>query len=160
MNKGLTILLAALNGKDKKPEGWYDLHELRRIFRLIALTATSNKAKQLFDRGFMERQPMHTMHDNGKHGLAYVYRPVKPYRNPIAALEAMQREGIEKVPAGWVSIRDYANARRLSIQAVHNMVKRYKLKPRLFRIAANIGCTKPAQHFCRAELDRLHKARR
>lgn len=160
MKHNLAVLIAAIQGKDKKPEGWFDLHELRRLFRLLTLNATSNKAKQLFDRGFMQRQAIHTLHDNGKHGLAYVYRPVKPYANPLASLEAMQREGIDRIPAGWVSMRNYANGAGLTIQAVHNMVTRRKLKPRLFRIAANIGCTKPAQHFRKADLDRLHKARR
>jgi len=160
MKKGLTILLAALTGKDQKPKGWFDLHELRRIFRLLTLNATSNLAKQLFDRGYMERQVIHTLHENGKHGLAYIYRPARRFTDPLASRQAMQSEGIDRIPAGWVSMRDYANGAGLTVQAVHNMVTRRKLKPRLFRIAANIGCTKPAQHFRKADLDRLHKPRR
>jgi hypothetical protein len=157
MRNSLTLLLAALSGKEQKPPGWFDLPDLRRLFRLLTLNATSNKAKQLFDRGYMERRAIHTIHENGKHGLAYIYRPVKGYADPLAALAAMQAEGIERIPAGWISMRDYANERGLSIQAIHFMIKRHGLKPRLFRIAANIGCTKPAQHFRKADLDRLHK---
>jgi len=160
MKKSLTILLAALAGKDQKPPGWFDLHELRRMFGLLTLNATSNKAKQLFDRGYMERRVIHTMHDNGKHGLAYIYKPHRRFTDPLAARAAMQAEGIDRIPAGWVSMRDYATARGITIQAVHFMVQRHKLKPRLFRIAANIGCTKPAQHYRKADLDRLHKPRR
>lgn len=160
MKKGLTILLAALTGRDQKPEGWFDLHELRRIFRLITLNSTSNLAKRLFDRGYLERKVMHTLHENGKHGLAYIYRPSRRFTDPLAARQAMQAEGIDRIPKGWVSMRDYANSLGLTIQAVHLMVQRHGLKPRMFRIAANIGCTKPAQHFRKADLDRLHKPRR
>ena len=160
MRKSLTILLAALAGKDQKPPGWFDLHDLRRMFGLLTLNAASNLAKRLFDRGYMERQVIHTMHDNGKHGLAYIYRPHRRFTDPLAARAAMQSEGIDRIPAGWISMRDYANARGITIQAVHFMIQRHKLKPRLFRIAANIGCTKPAQHYRKADLDRLHKARR
>jgi len=157
MRKSLTILLAALAGKDQKPPGWFDLHDLRRMFGLLTLNATSNLSKRLFDRGYMERQVIHTLHDNGKHGLAYIYRPHRRFTDPLKARAAMQAEGIDRIPAGWVSMRDYANARGITIQAVHFMIQRHKLKPRLFRIAANIGCTKPAQHYRKADLDRLHK---
>lgn len=160
MKASLSLLIAALKAKDQKPPGWFDLHELRRMFRLLTLNATSNKAKQLFDRGYMERRAIHTIHENGKHGLAYIYKPKPRYADPLEALAAMQLEGIERIPAGWVSMRDYANQAGLSIQAVHNMIRRHGLKPRLFRIAANIGCTKPAQHFHKATLDRLHKMKR
>lgn len=160
MKNGLTMLLAALSGKDQKPPGWFDLHELRRIFRLLTLNAASNLAKQLFDRGYMERKVIHTLHENGKHGLAYIYRPSRRFTDPLAARLAMQSEGIDRIPAGWVSMRDYAKGASLTIQAVHLMVQRHGLKPRMFRIAANIGCTKPAQHFRKADLDRLHKQRR
>jgi hypothetical protein len=160
MKNGLTILLAALTGKDQKPPGWFDLHELRRIFRLLTLNATSNLAKRLFDRGYMERQVIHTLHENGKHGLAYIYRPSRRFTDPLVARQAMQSEGIDRIPKGWVSMRDYANRIGLTIQAVHLMAQRHKLKPRMFRVAANIGCTKPAQHFRKADLDRLHKPRR
>ena len=160
MQNGLTMLLAALTGKDQKPPGWFDLHELRRIFRLLTLNAASNLAKQLFDRGYMERKVIHTLHENGKHGLAYIYRPSRRFTDPLAARLAMQSEGIDRIPAGWVSMRDYAKGASLTIQAVHLMAQRHKLKPRMFRVAANIGCTKPAQHFRKADLDRLHKPRR
>ena len=160
MKNGLTMLLAALSGKDQKPPGWFDLHELRRIFRLLTLNAASNLAKQLFDRGYMERKVIHTLHENGKHGLTYIYRPSRRFTDPLAARLAMQSEGIDRIPKGWVSMRDYANRIGLTIQAVHLMVQRHGLKPRMFRIAANIGCTKPAQHFRKADLDRLHKQRR
>jgi len=160
MTKGLTILLAALNGKDQKPPGWFDLNELRRIYRLLTLNAASNLAKRLFDRGYMERQVIHTLHDNGKHGLAYIYRPHRRFTDPLVARQAMQSEGIDRIPKGWVSMRDYANRAGLTVQAVYLMAQRHKLKPRMFRIAANIGCTKPAQHFRKADLDRLHKPRR
>lgn len=157
MKRSLTILLAALAGKDQKPKGWFDLPELRIIFRLLSLSATSNLAKQLFDRGYMERQVIHTQHDNGKHGLAYIYRPSRRFTDPLAARQAMQAEGRDRIPKGWVSMRDYSASAGITIQAVHNMAMRHKLKPRLYRIAANIGCTKPAQHFRKADLDRLHK---
>ena len=160
MRNSLTILLAALNGKDQKPPGWFDLHELRRIYRLLTLNAASNLAKRLFDRGYMERKIIHTLHENGKHGLAYVYRPSRRFTDPLAARQAMQSEGIDRIPKGWISMREYANSVGLTIQAVHLMAQRHKLKPRMFRIAANIGCTKPAQHFRKADLDRLHKPRR
>jgi hypothetical protein len=160
MRNSLTILLAALNGKDQKPPGWFDLNELRRIYRLLTLNAASNLAKRLFDRGYMERQVIHTLHDNGKHGLAYIYRPHRRFTDPLVARQAMQSEGIDRIPKGWVSMRDYANRAGLTVQAVYLMAQRHKLKPRMFRIAANIGCTKPAQHFRKADLDRLHKPRR
>jgi len=160
MRNSLAVFIAALKGKDKKPAGWYSVHELRALFRVLSFNAASTKAKQLADRGFMERQLIHTYSENGRHGLAYIYRPVKGYADPLAAQAAAQVEGIDVVPKGYISIRDYSNSYGLSIQAVHNMVQRHKLKPRLFRIAANIGCTKPAQHFRKADLNRLHKVAR
>jgi hypothetical protein len=159
MRANLALLIAAIRGRDVKPAGWFDVGELRQLFGLVLVNSASNKAKQLFDRGFFERRLMHTIHDNGKHGLSYIYKPAKGYRTPQAALEAMQVSAVQKIPRGWVSIRDYATAAGISPQAVHYMVYRHGLKPRLFRIAANVGCTKPAQHYSKAALNRLHKRR-
>jgi hypothetical protein len=70
--------------------------------------------------------------------MAYVYRPLKPYRSVKEAAERLSSHNQDTVPKGWARIVDLAVELRVSDVAVRGRVSRAGLKPRYFKTSRGI----------------------
>lgn len=160
LSQSLDLLMLALRRDDGKPKGWWDVHDLRRLWKMQTLSAASNKAKLVAQRGFLERKSYHFISEAGTHSIAYAYRPLKPLNTMAAVEEACANEGAEKPPKGWVSIVEFAVKFGISVQAVHQMTCRHNVARKRFRVKRGFNGLKNLIHYREAELRGLHKLRK
>lgn len=160
LTRSLDLLMRALRREDGKPKGWLDVHDLRRLWKMQTLSAASNKAKLVWQRGFLERRSYHFISEAGTHSLAFAYTPKKPLRTLAEVDEACANEGAETVPAGWIGTADFAVSYGVSVQAVHQMTLRHKLQARRFRVKRGFNGLRNVVHYREADLRRLHNLKR
>ena len=160
LTQSLDLLMCALRGQDGKPKGWLDVHQLRVLWKMQTLSAASNKAKLVAQRGFLERKSYHFISEAGTHTIAYAYRPLKPLKTMAQVEEACANEGAEKPPAGWVSLMQFATMYGISVPAVHQMTCRHKVARKRFRVKRGFNGLKNLIHFREAELRALHKLKK
>lgn len=160
LSQSLDLLLLALRRDNGKPKGWLDVHDLRRLWKMHTLTAASNKAKLVWQRGFLERRSYHLISEAGTHCQGFAYAPKKPLRTMAEVDEACAAEGVEEVPAGWIGSADFAVKYGVSVQAVHQMTYRHKVEKRRYRIKRGFNGTRNVLHYREAELRKLHKLKR
>lgn len=160
LSQSLDLLMLALRRDDGKPKGWLDVHDLRRLWKMQTLSAASNRAKLVWQRGFLERKSFHLISEAGTHSLAFAYLPKKPLRTMAEVDEACANEGAETVPAGWLSCMDFAVRYGVSVQAVHQMTCRHKLEVRRYRVKRGFNGLRNVVHYREADLCKLHKLKR
>lgn len=160
LNQSLDLLICALRGQDGKPKGWLDVHQLRVLWKMQTLSAASNKAKLVWQRGFLERRSYHFISEAGTHSLAFAYRPLKPLKTMQQVDEACANEGAEKPPAGWIGCTEFAVKYGVSVQAVHQMTYRHKLDSKRFRVKRGFNGTRNVVHYRESELRALHKVKK
>jgi hypothetical protein len=160
LNQSLDLLMCALRGQDGKPKGWLDVHQLRVLWKMQTLSAASNRAKLVWQRGFLERKSYHFISEAGTHSLAFAYRPLKPLKTMQQVDEACANEGAEKPLAGWICCAEFAAKYGVSVQAVHQMTSRHKLKVRRFRVKRGFNGLRNVIHYREAELISLHKLKK
>lgn len=156
LTQSLDLLMCALRREEGKPKGWLDVHDLRALWKMQTVTAASNKAKLVWQRGFLERKSYHIISDSGTHSLGFAYRPVKPLKTMDDVQEACANEGAEKVKTGWVSVIDFAVKYGVSIQAVHQMTYRHRMDRQRFRIKCGFNGLRNVVHYREADLCRVH----
>jgi hypothetical protein len=160
LSQSLDLLMCALRGQDGKPKGWLDVHQLRVLWKMQTLSAASNKAKLVWQRGFLERRSYHLISEAGTHTLAFGYRPLKPLKTMQQVDEACASEGAEKPPAGWVACAEFAAKYGISVQAVHQMTYRHKVAKQRFRVKRGFNGLKNVIHYRESELRALHKLKK
>lgn len=152
--------MCALRGQDGKPKGWLDVHQLRVLWKMQTLSAASNRAKLVWQRGFLERRSYHFISEAGTHSLAFAYRPLKPLKTMQQVDEACANEGAEKPPAGWISCTDFAVKYGVSVQAVHQMTYRHKVAQQRYRVKRGFNGLRNVVHYRESELRALHKIKK
>lgn len=160
LSQSLDLLMCALRGQDGKPKGWLDVHQLRVLWKMQTLSAASNRAKLVWQRGFLERRSYHLISEAGTHTLAFGYRPLKPLKTMQQVDEACASEGAEKPPAGWVACAEFAAKYGVSVQAVHQMTYRHKVAKQRFRVKRGFNGLKNVIHYRESELRALHKLKK
>ena len=120
------------------PKGWLTVEQIRQELQLAHARNASSRACDLARRGLLERQPHQFKANTGQCHMAYVYRPLPPYRSVKEAAERFSRHDQDKVPKGWARIVDLAVELRVSDVAVRGRVARAGLKPRYFKTARGI----------------------
>jgi hypothetical protein len=139
------------------PPGWMSIRHLKEHFKFVCLYSSSTKAKQLYDRGLLERKSYKVKAEDGKVAWAYAYRPKKPCRNMDEVMIAARHIGQETVPKGWVTVSEFSEMACISRSAIFQMAFRHKLEPRLYRIRNGLnGGIKPVTHFKLSTLKKLH----
>ena len=142
------------------PPGWLTIRNLQRHFKFICVYSASSKAKQLYDRGLLERKGYRVKAEDGKIAWAYAYRPKKPCQDMDEVMIAARHIGQDKVPKGWVNASEFSELANISRSAVFQMVQRHKLEVRLYRIRNGLnGGIKAVCHFNLATLKKLHHLR-
>ncbi len=160
LSQSLDLLMLALRREDGKPKGWLDVHDLRRLWKMQTLSAASNKAKLVWQRGFLERRAFHLISESGTHSQGFAYLPKKPLRTMAEVDEACATEGVEGVPAGWIACAEFAAKYGVSVQAVHQMTYRHKVAKQRFRVKRGFNGLKKVIHYREAELRALHKLKK
>lgn len=152
--------MCALRRDEGKPKGWLDVHDLRAIWKMQTLTAASNKAKLVWQRGFFQRKSYHLISESGTHTLGFAYRPLKPLKTLADVDAACANEGSEKVKAGWICVSDFAAKYSVSLQAVHQMTYRHRIDKQRFRVKCGFTGLRNVIHYREADLRKLHKLRK
>ncbi|CAB4162263.1 hypothetical protein UFOVP779_23 [uncultured Caudovirales phage] len=143
----------------KCPPGWLTVRDLRLAFRFISLSSTSSKAKQLCDKGLLDRKAYQVTSLDGKRSWTYAYKPKKPLRNLDDVMIASKEIGQDRVPKGWVSAVTFSHLANISRSAVFQMAERHSLESRLYRVRGGACGIKPVRHFRLASLKKLHHLR-
>jgi len=120
------------------PKGWYTVDQIREELRMSHTRNASSRALDLHRRGLLERQPHQFKAKTGQCHMAYVYRPLPPYRSVKEAAEKLSSHNQDTVPKGWARIVDLAVELRVSDVAVRGRVSRAGLKPRYFKTSRGI----------------------
>jgi hypothetical protein len=118
----------------------------------------SSRALDLHRRGLLERQPHQFKSGTGQCHMAYVYRPVPPYKSIKEAAAQMFVHRADQVPKGWVRLVDYAVSKNVSDVAVRGRVSRAGLKPKYWKTPRGIIGLHLNAYYWKADLDRLYKA--
>jgi hypothetical protein len=140
----------------KCPPGWLTVRDLRMAFRFLSLGSTSSKAKELYDKGLLERKGYQVKAINGNRSWTYAYKPKRPLKTLDDVLLASVEIGQDKVPKGWVSAVTFSKLANISRSAVFQMAERHSLESRLYRVRGGACGIKPVRHFRLATLNKLH----
>lgn len=139
------------------PPGWLSIRQLQSHFKFVCVYSASTKAKQLYDRGLLERKSYKVKAEDGKMSWSFAYRPMKPCRNMDEVMIAARHIGQDSVPKGWVTASQFSELACISRSAVFQMAFRHKLETRLYRIRNGLnGGIKPVCHFNLTTLKRVH----
>jgi predicted transcriptional regulator len=160
-NSIMQRLLKELSREPKEypyPEGWFTINQIREELSMAHTRNASSRALDLHRRGLLERQPHQYKSGTGQCHMAYVYRPVPPYKSIKQAADQMFNHRSDKVPKGWVRLVDYAVENNLSDVAVRGRVARAGLKPKYWKTPRGIIGLHLNAFYKKAELDRLYKA--
>ena len=120
------------------PKGWFTVEQIRNELRMAHVRNASSRALDLHRRGLLERQPHQFKAKTGQCHLAYVYRPVPPYRTIAEAADRIFEHQEESIPKGWVRIVDLAVQLKISDVSVRTKIARAGLKPRYFKTRRGI----------------------
>jgi predicted DNA-binding transcriptional regulator len=120
------------------PKGWYTVDQIREELRMSHTRNASSRALDLHRRGLLERQPHQFKAKTGQCHMAYVYKPVPPYRTIAEASTRVFEHQEEPVPKGWVRIVDVAVQLKLSDVSVRSRIARAGLKPKYFKTRRGI----------------------
>lgn len=154
-----TKLIEALRQEDTipVPKGWFTIEQIRQELRLRHIRNASSRACDLSRRGLLERRPHQFKAKTGQCHMAYVYRPLPPYRSIREASEQLYQHEEDDVPDGWVRIVDIAVRLRVSDVAVRGRVARAGLRPRYFRTARGIIGLHRNAYYRKADILRLYR---
>lgn len=120
------------------PKGWFTVDQIREELRMAHTRNASSRALDLHRRGLLERMPHQFKAKTGQCHMAYVYRPVPPYRTIAEAATRVFEHQEETVPKGWVRIVDVAVQLKLSDDSVRSRIGRAGLKPKYFKTRRGI----------------------
>jgi len=120
------------------PKGWFTVDQIREELRMSHTRNASSRALDLYRRGLLERQPHQFKAKTGQCHMAYVYKPVPPYRTIAEAATRVFEHQEETVPKGWVRIVDVSVKVKLSDVSVRSRIARAGLKPRYFKTRRGI----------------------
>jgi predicted transcriptional regulator len=154
-------LLKELSNEPKDypcPKGWTTVEQIREELSMAHTRNASSRALDLHRRGLLERQPHQFKSGTGQCHMAYVYRPVPPYKSIKDAAAQMFYHRADKVPKGWVRLVDYAVKVNVSDVAVRGRVSRAGLKPKYWKTPRGIIGLHLNAYYLKADLDRLYKA--
>jgi predicted DNA-binding transcriptional regulator len=154
-------LLKELSNEPKDypcPKGWTTVEQIRVELDMAHTRNASSRALDLQRRGLLERQPHQFKSGTGQCHMAYVYRPVPPYKSIKEAADQMFAHRADKVPKGWVRLVDYAVSKNVSDVAVRGRVSRAGLKPKYWKTPRGIIGLHLNAYYLKADLDRLYKA--
>lgn len=140
----------------KCPPGWLTIRDLRTSFRFLSLNSTSSKAKELYDKGLLDRKAYQAKALDGKRSWTFAYKPKKPMKTLDDVMLAAVEIGQDKVPEGWVSAVAFSRMAHISKSAVFQMADRHSLESRLYRVRGGACGIKPVRHFRLATLKKLH----
>lgn len=139
------------------PKGWSTVEQIRQELQLRHVRNASSRAYDLTRRGLLERQPHQFRAGTGQCHMAYVYRPLPPYRSFKQAAEELSQHNQDKVPKGWVRIVDMAVELRVSDVAIRGRVARAGLKPRYFKTPRGIIGLHRNAYYRKADILRLYR---
>lgn len=160
-SKLLSVLMAELNREPVTypcPKGWFTVEQIRVELDMAHTRNASSRALDLQRRGLLERQPHQFKSGTGQCHMAYVYRPVPPYKSIKQAAAQMFAHRSDKVPKGWVRLVDYAVGLGVSDVAVRGRVARAGLKPKYWKTPRGIIGLHLNAYYWKPDLDRLYKA--
>jgi len=120
------------------PKGWFTVDQIREELKMAHTRNASTRAHDLHRRGLLERQPHQFKAKTGQCHMAYIYRPVAPYRTIAEAAHRLFEHQEDKVPKGWARIVDIAVEVRLSDVCVRTRIARAGLKPKYFKTRRGI----------------------
>lgn len=143
----------------KCPPGWLTIRDLRLAFRFLSLGSTSSKAKELHDKGLLDRKAYQAKAIGGNRSWTFAYKPKKPLKTLDDVMLAAVEVGQDKVPKGWVSAVAFSRIAHISKSAVFQMADRHSLESRLYRVRGGSCGIKPVRHFRLATLKKLHHLR-
>lgn len=159
--KQLTAMMAATPNEPVTyscPPGWFTVEQIRQELGMAHTRNASSRSLDLFRRGLLERQPHQFKSGTGQCHMAYVYRPVPPYKSIKQAADQMFVHRSDKVPKGWVRLVDYAVSKNVSDVAVRGKVARAGLKPKYWKTPRGIIGLHLNAFYWKPDLDRLYKA--
>lgn len=140
------------------PKGWYTVRDIQVALGMRWAANASTRAKNLYDRGILERQLWHAYKDYG-FARAYIYRLKPPHRTWQEAIDAYHSVGQQKVPKGWARPIDFARTLHISAEAVRNAIQRHGLETRIFRTARGISGVHMNLYVRVADIRRVYRKR-
>jgi hypothetical protein len=114
------------------PKGWYTVRDIQLILGMRWAANASTRAKNLHERGIVERMEWRAYKDYG-FARAYIYRLKPPHKTWQQAVEAYHTVGEEKVPKGWARPVDFARILGISAEAIRNAMHRHNLETKMIR---------------------------
>jgi len=90
---------------------------------------------------------------------AYVYKPLSPYTSIKQASDSLFEHQADKVPKGWVRIKDYAFTVTVSDVSVRSRVAIAGLKPKYWKTPRGIIGLHLNAFYKKSDLDRLMRKR-
>ena len=139
------------------PKGWFTVEQIRQELGLAHARNASSRACDLARRGVLERQAHQFKAKTGQCHMAYVYRPVPPYRTISEAAACLYSHHEDSVPKGWARIVDLAVELRISDVALRARVTRSGLKPKYFKTRRGMIGLHMNAYFLKADVLRLYR---
>jgi len=144
--------------RDPMPKGWYTVRDIQTELGMRWASNASTRAKNLHDRGIIERKLWHAYKDFG-YARAYIYCLKPPHRTWAEAVDAYHKVGEEKVPKGWSRPIDFAKLLGISAEAVRNAIRRHELPVKLIKTNRGVSGIHVNQYVRTADIIRIYRKR-
>ena len=141
------------------PAGFFTVDQIRTELNMAHTRNASTRAYDLFRRGLLTRMAHQFKAKTGQCHKAYVYKPLSPYTSIKQASDSLFEHQADKVPKGWVRIKDYAFTVTVSDVSVRSRVAIAGLKPKYWKTPRGIIGLHLNAFYKKSDLDRVMRKR-
>lgn len=120
------------------PAGWYTSAALQRHWAYDTIRAASSRAGDYYIKGLFIRKQFKKV-SNGKACIAFAYYPSAKYKS-LAECDAQYKiYNVDKIPAGWISVRALKHKYKISKSCVHDWIERSNLEYKILKAPNKLG---------------------
>jgi len=120
------------------PAGWYTTADLQQHWEYATLRAASCKALDYYIKGLFIRE-QYKLKTRSKACKAYAYYPSAKYKSLAQCDYEYRNYNVDKIPAGWVSVRDLKIKYKISKSFVHDLIDKWNLDYKIYKAANKLG---------------------
>lgn len=136
-------IVALLDEDASLPDGWLKTREIIPLIGLKTLSGTRGPIERIVQAGFAQVKRI------SRKRLAYRLSPkFKTWPEAFAAATELERF---KVPAGWVSLFNYARSSGRTVRGIQYRIDAAQIPVRVFPVP------RPVKHYRKSDLDRIYR---
>lgn len=120
------------------PAGWHTSAALQQYWGYDTVRSASSKCADYYTKGLFIRKEFKKISGN-KACKAFAYYPSPKYKSLAECDAAYKLYNVDKIPAGWISVRDLKHKYNISKSCVHDWIERHNLEYKIYKAPNKLG---------------------